>query len=461
MSRETVYTAISILLVLCLIWVYFVLVDLARKPTAAFKWRVRFLLFLFMLPALSDAFNLGKFYLPLGIWMGFAQVLILLGVFFFCLTTGTAYLGFQLSRAIRTLWALRKPAPLAPPLAGLTIAPVAAAAGGETTDLVAEPRVSETGVIRDAVAPTNVLEVATVQTVSTVETPDGGGAPADAKSDGVELSRRRWLRNACYGFGGVTALTGVGALWTEAIGLQVNRITITCPRLPPAFRGYRIVQLSDVHAGVYMGVESMRVAREAAEALDADLIVLTGDQVDRTSLELIPFYNAFEGMRGKDGVYSILGNHDYVSGGRIVHKSLNAHGFPVLYNEQVRLVRGAQSIVVAGLDDLWHGIEGSDPVKAFAQSRPEDFRICLAHNPNCWPACAAAGADLTLSGHTHGGQINMVADCFSPARLFSPYVQGLFRNQYQQQLFVSVGVGFVGIPVRIGVPAEIVEITLA
>jgi predicted MPP superfamily phosphohydrolase len=284
-------------------------------------------------------------------------------------------------------------------------------------------------------------------------------ATASVEVPEIEISRRRWLRNACYGFAGMTALTSVGAVWTESMGLQVRKVTLQCPRLPPAFRGYRVVQISDVHSGPYMGLESMRTAREAAEALRPDLVVFTGDQVDTHWNQLPAFLEAFNGLRGPDGVFAIMGNHDYISGWKRVRAGLDANGIPVLVNQHVRIRRGNQAIALAGLDDLWHGIELPDPVKAYTGSAPDDFRLCLMHNPNSFEVVANAGADLMLAGHTHGGQINLVADCLSPARLFSPYVQGLYQYRHAQ-MYVNVGVGFVGIPVRIGVPAEIVEFTL-
>lgn len=444
-------------------WSWFVLTRLQRQPTPGFRRRLAGWMVVLALPSLWLTFRMDRVIEATTVPASFATMILLIVAFGFTVVTGLGYAGFWGAR----LWALLRGIQM--PAKALTATAVVATEAKPTeTGLAAATPVEVLTpakylpVAEGAPATTPVTATAPVSapvtaTVTTLAATARWVPPMGAPAEWVHLSRRRWLQGACYGYLGAMSLTAVGAAWTHAVGLTVKRVQIVCPRLPKAFQGYRIVQVADIHSGTYMDLRQMQAVREAVDQLRPDMIVFTGDQVDRRPHEIEPFLSAFNGLAAPDGVYGILGNHDYIAGGRTVQETLSANGMPILVNRGLPVRRGEQSLWLGGLDDLWHGVP--DLNAAFAGAGPEAFRICLAHNPNCWDFIAPTGVDLTLSGHTHGGQINFVADSLSPARLLSKYVQGLYERE-QARLFVSVGVGYVGIPVRIGVPAEIVEITL-
>ncbi len=287
--------------------------------------------------------------------------------------------------------------------------------------------------------------------------------PAVSEAPPLDILRRRWLSRTGAGVLGLSAAVSGGALWTDLGGLKVRHVRLQFPNLPPAFEGYRILQLSDLHSGIYMNRRAMEAARAVAETAPSDLVMFTGDQVDRAPDELPDFLAAFRGLAGRDGVAAILGNHDYFIDGEAVRRGLNAGGIPVLVNEHLRLQRGEQALTIAGLDDIWaqynrHAI-GPRPTEALAGCAPSDFKIALAHNPLCFRMCRRAGYDLTLCGHTHGGQIDLIFNALSPAHLLGPYIKGLYVTD-RRQMYVNVGIGYVGLPIRIGVPPEIVQFTL-
>ncbi len=283
----------------------------------------------------------------------------------------------------------------------------------------------------------------------------------------LDPGRRAFLRTAALASTGAAATFGtVGA--REAYGDPVvARLTVSFPDLPPGLDGLRIAQLSDLHAGPLVGVGTLRRWRILTEREQPELLLLTGDLVDSRPEELEPFLEAFRGFRPPLGRFAVLGNHDYFDDPRPIWRDLEREGIRCLENAAVLVQRGGDTLAVMGLQDpmarngrfrrMVFG-PGPRPAEAARDLPAEAFRICLNHRPSEWEHALAAGARLTLSGHTHGGQINPIPG-FSSARLIGPRTAGFYREG-EDLLYVNRGLGVVGLPIRIAAAPEIAILTL-
>lgn len=279
--------------------------------------------------------------------------------------------------------------------------------------------------------------------------------------------RRAFLRTAAAtSTAAATAFTVVGRREAFQDPL-ITRLDLSFPDLPLGLVGLRIAQLSDLHAGPLVGSQSLRRWRILAEREHPDLIAYTGDLVDSRPEELAPFLEAFRGFTAPFGSYAVLGNHDYFDDPRPIWRDLEAAGIRCLENRSALIQRGGSTLALMGLQDpmarngRFHRLvfgPGPRPMEA-AKDLPFDaFRICLNHRPSEWEQALAAGARLTLSGHTHGGQINPIPGV-SSALLLGPRTAGLYREG-PDVLYVSRGLGVVGLPIRIAAPPEITLFTL-
>ncbi|MGH8516053.1 MAG: metallophosphoesterase [Panacagrimonas sp.] len=257
----------------------------------------------------------------------------------------------------------------------------------------------------------------------------------------------------------VAAAVSVIGLVNARRTARVVRIDVPLPNLPAALQGFTIVQLSDVHIGptIQRGFIEAIVGR--VNALDADLVAITGDLVDGAVERLQQHIAPLAELKSRHGTFAVTGNHEYYHG--VVHwiREWNRLGFEVLDNRSVVLDHGGARLLIGGVSD-------------FSTQRPDDHRdaavqaaradvavsakVLLAHQPRSAPAASAAGFDLQLSGHTHGGQ-------FWPWNLFvplqQPFVAGLHRLQ-QLWVYVSRGTGYWGPPLRFGAPSEITCVRL-
>ena len=249
--------------------------------------------------------------------------------------------------------------------------------------------------------------------------------------------------------------------------LDFQRHTIRIARLPEAFAGFRIVQVSDFHLAEY--TEPWFVERTVQEVnrLRPDMVLLTGDYIcmgpvdKRNSEKYIPMVAQLLSKLECPHRYGVLGNHDWMVNGDMVREDLGAVGIPILHNGNFPFERDGARIWIAGLMDAlsWEAdIDATVPKHAAKDGEPVIF---MAHEPDILPAVARTNqVDLMLSGHTHGGQVRLP---FLPPLILPPlgkhYVEGHFRMG-RTQLYVNRGIGAVGLPFRFRCPSEITELTL-
>jgi hypothetical protein len=248
---------------------------------------------------------------------------------------------------------------------------------------------------------------------------------------------------------------------------DIIRQELSFPGLPPGLDGLRLVQISDLHAGPLVRAEQVARWRRLAEGERPELLVITGDMVDSLPGEADVVADAFRGFRAPLGCFAILGNHDYFTDPRPIWRALEGIGVQFLENRNALVTRKGGTLALVGLQDPMarHGrfrdiAFGLGPRPGLAvQGLPEDaWRLCLSHRPSDWHLARQTGAQLTLSGHTHGGQVNLIPGV-SSALLLGQYTQGLYRKD-DQSLYVNRGLGVVGLPIRVGAPPEITVITL-
>lgn len=256
--------------------------------------------------------------------------------------------------------------------------------------------------------------------------------------------------------------------------LEIREIEYACSDLPEAFDGYRIVHFSDAHIGTYTGSRQWLLQRavDTINALRPDIVLFTGDLQNIYPDELDVQVPILSQLKAHDGVMSVLGNHDYAvyqdcdesqkqRNNKHTIQSERKMGWTLLLNENRIIRRDSDSIVVAGMEN-WGKMKRmprrGDVKKSLTGISDSAFVVMMQHDPTCWrekilPECKA---QLTLSGHTHGGQVSLLG--LSPASLSYDEWGGVYE-QDGRTLIVSTGLGAL-IPFRLGMPGEIVVITL-
>ena len=259
--------------------------------------------------------------------------------------------------------------------------------------------------------------------------------------------------------GASASLTGYG-LFEARRRPEIMPVTIPLPNLPPAFDGFRIAQISDIHVGPTVKHDWVEKIVNATSNLNADMVVFTGDFVDGTVPYLRRHTEPMKELKAPFGRFFVTGNHEYYSGVIPWLSEMDRLGWDVLLNEYRTIAKNGSRLIVAGVTDYTAGDfvadQRSNPQGAAGGAPADVTRILLAHQPKSIVAAAHAGYDLQLSGHTHGGQ-------FFPwdnlARLAQPYLSGLHRHD-KTWVYVSRGTGYWGPPLRLGQPSEITLITL-
>ena len=242
------------------------------------------------------------------------------------------------------------------------------------------------------------------------------------------------------------------AALTEPYMLSIEHTRIGLNRLPTAFDGFRVVQLSDIHHGPFSSKEQIEQAVETANRLQPDIIVLTGDYISKERQYAAPCAEMLGRLKARDGVYAVLGNHDHWVDAALVTDLFRAEGISVLINEGMRFEKNGAAFWLAGVDDTMVGLE--DLSLALAGARRDEMKLLLAHNPVILRRAARASVDLVLSGHTHGGQVAIRGERSASGRVRRRLLKGLGR-QGNTQIYVNRGLGTVVLPIRYGCPPEI------
>jgi predicted MPP superfamily phosphohydrolase len=303
--------------------------------------------------------------------------------------------------------------------------------------------------------------------------------PAEVTQGGAGVTRSvflSWLGLAVGGTVFSTLVYGFGNKYRY----HVNRVRMSFKNLPAAFKGLRIVHISDIHSGSFTDKEAVEKGVKKILKEKPDLILFTGDLVNDRATEMADYIEVFNKLKAPMGVYSTLGNHDYGDYVRWdsleakkenleqlkgVHKKL---GWRLLMNEHVVLEKGNDQIALLGIEN-WSakgnfGRYGKMQ-DAYPGSEQYPFKILMSHDPSHWDAEVRkkyGDIDLTLAGHTHGMQfgVEMPGFKWSPVQYMYKQWAGLYEAD-NQKLYVNRGYGFIGYPGRIGILPEITVIELA
>ena len=274
-------------------------------------------------------------------------------------------------------------------------------------------------------------------------------------------------------------------IWGILVGqyrYTIETVDVRVHNLPQAFDGFKIVQISDIHAGSFgKSTHRLEKAIDLINAQNPDIVVMTGDIVNNFAEELIPLIPVFSIINSNNCNFAVLGNHDYggyynwktptdsVRNITAIKNNIKEMGFTILNNQAVTIKRDADSIALIGVENwgiLKRFPKRADLVKAMSSVRDVPVKMLITHDPSLWEKEIEGKTDivLTLAGHTHGMQmgIKIGNKRFSPAPLmprFRRHWAGLYKTQ-EQYLYINRGLGVVGMPIRMGMPPEITIITL-
>ena len=260
--------------------------------------------------------------------------------------------------------------------------------------------------------------------------------------------------------GSALALSGFG-VWQAVRVPNVRTVEVVLPRLPAELDGFRLVQLTDLHVSRLYQTPWVQAVVEKTNALNPDLILITGDLIDGTPQDRADDVSPLRDLKARLGVFAIPGNHEYYAEYRQWQSAFAGLGLRMLLNEHVLIAEKGQTLVFAGVTDRTAARIGApmpDVHAALAGAPKDAVTVLMDHQPRNARTNAGTGVDLQLSGHTHGGQVLGL-------HLVTRYVNGGFVSGLYQidrmQLYVSRGAGlWPGFPIRLGVPSEITEIVL-
>jgi uncharacterized protein len=281
---------------------------------------------------------------------------------------------------------------------------------------------------------------------------------------GQQFTRRRFL--SCLAVGGIVTGLGVDALFVEPKHLVARPVHIRLKRLPEAFEGFRIAQISDIHYGPYMDAAELERAVRAAQSFHPDLLVLTGDFVSHPFGQrngpagarfIEPCADVLTRWKNVRQI-AILGNHDHWNNAGIVEAGLKERGISVLRNSAIPIERNSARLWIAGIDDALVG--AADLGLALRGIPASEATVLLAHEPDFADYAARFPIDLQLSGHSHGGQVRLpgVGALILPG-MARKYPIGLNRVG-AMHVYTNIGLGVVNPPVRFLCPPEVTFLTL-
>lgn len=304
------------------------------------------------------------------------------------------------------------------------------------------------------------------------------------REDVTAMSRARFLRTVGLASGGLLLSGMLIGVVKWAYDFRIRREYLKIPFLPKSFDKLRIVQISDLHLGSWISSGPMDEAVRLINSLDPDVVLFTGDLVNSTTSEAIRFRESLSSIRAPEGIFAVLGNHDYgdyVNWPDEESKARNLHmlydfyaglGWKLLNNENHILRRGNEEIAILGVEN-WSKNRRfprlGDMKKAMKGAEDKPVKILMSHDPTHWEVEVSQkypDIDLTLSGHTHGFQFGVEFKGFkwSLAQYVYKFWAGLYSqngNGKEQFLYVNRGLGMIGYPGRVGILPEITLLELS
>ena len=277
----------------------------------------------------------------------------------------------------------------------------------------------------------------------------------------VDESKRDFIKKSVsIGIIGLTGSATAYGFYNARKGPKVIKENIFLKNLPPEFENYKIAQISDLHVGPTIKKPYVEKVFDTIANVNPDMLAVTGDLVDGSVDNLRSDLEPFKDMIAKDGTFFVTGNHEYYSGVDRWLDETDRLGMTNLINSNSMIEKQESKICIAGITDFRaHQIKNShrsNPKRALNNVPNDVPKIVLAHQPNSIFSVHDSGADLQISGHTHGGQF--VPFNF-PTKLANAYLAGLYDHD-GTQIYVNRGTGYWGPPLRLGIPSEITELTL-
>jgi hypothetical protein len=277
---------------------------------------------------------------------------------------------------------------------------------------------------------------------------------------GHSQARRGFLTAAGAAlFATPVAAMGYG-VFVQRRNLRLREQTIAIPGLPEDLIGIRIVQLTDIHLSPFLSEKELAHAVALANETYAHLALVTGDMITANRDPLETCLRHLAGLRSEAGIFGCLGNHEVYAQAEDYATEHGARlGIRYLRMEAARLRFGRTTMNLAGVD--YQPFHEPYLVGAEKLVEPGAFNVLLSHNPDVFPVAARQGFDLTIAGHTHGGQVRVeiLREDLNIARFFTHFVDGLYRDG-GKSIFVSRGIGTIGAPVRLGAPPEVALLRL-
>lgn len=251
----------------------------------------------------------------------------------------------------------------------------------------------------------------------------------------------------------------LGAAVITRKDFHVNEVDIAFPNLPRDLQGLRLLQISDIHMGTFYSAADLRRAVDASNGMRADMVFVTGDLISDEYDPLDTCLEELKRLRSGTGIWGCMGNHEmYAQCQTYTKRAAHRLGMDFLRDETRALKFGNSRLNLLGIDYQHPGKR----LPWLAEMTDNDaFNLLLSHNPTVFPEAAKNKIDLTLSGHTHGGQLNLPIGTknVNIVDLITPYTKGLYRKE-SSAVYVNSGLGTIGVPMRLGAPPEITVIRL-
>jgi uncharacterized protein len=242
--------------------------------------------------------------------------------------------------------------------------------------------------------------------------------------------------------------------WIKTVELEIQSTDI-----PKSFDGKRIVFISDIHHGPYLSIERIKNMVNRINKLHPDIILLGGDYVHHEAKYITPFFDEIKKLKANIGIYGVLGNHDHWEDPELTRKLMLRNGINLCDNQSYWIKIGNDSIKIGGVGDLWEDVQLID--FTIHDTKKNDFCVLLSHNPDYLESLKTDKVDLTLSGHTHGGQVTFFGTWapILPSKFEQKYRYGL-KDFGNMKSYISSGIGTITPPLRFFCRPEIVLVIL-